>query len=306
MKCLTPITNKATGEVFKCGHCDYCLSKRRRDWSLRVDLEDKVSTMTWFATLTYDDEIGTMNWVEWSRPLQQSRMFDAPEYVPVVDKKHVQDFLKRLRWHYHNAMPDAPPLRYLCVSEYGDVGLRPHYHILIFNLNVPADKIDNFLCRIWQHGSVLAKPFTPGGGSYLVKYLYDNPMLPDYAKVVPAYRPFLLSSRRPGIGIPYFTDAIKNFYRRNPQSFITYMGKKYSTPRYFFEVLYDSDMKELVREVQNQFITEKDTAALLHFRTYGDMPAFGTAWDDVMREQRLDSQILRRKRAAYKSRYFDD
>lgn len=88
-----------------CGHCYACMTNRRNEWDLRLRVEALNSLTSYFITLTLDDDhVGDF----------------------MVQKSHVQDFIRSLRHVYPNTS-----FRYYAIGEYGSLG-RPHYHILLF------------------------------------------------------------------------------------------------------------------------------------------------------------------------------
>lgn len=150
MQCLRPITVFDTGKVsdetgkrvlafsaprdtlrmrtwkqifVPCGKCQACLNNRRNEWVSRMRLEHFVTPKSTFLTLTYNDA---------NLPL-------------ALDKTHVQKFLKRLR----QAPRDygVPPfhLRYFCCGEYGKTTYRPHYHAILFGVDLMEEQWKPYL-----------------------------------------------------------------------------------------------------------------------------------------------------------------
>lgn len=120
-----------------CGQCRSCRLEQARVWSVRLIHEaahwDRFYNLgSIFLTLTYDDE-------------------HLPFYGELV-KHHLQDFLKRLRFH------SGAQFRYYGVGEYGskcpdhkivDCSVcgpiqRPHFHVIVFGWS-PEDK--QMACR---------------------------------------------------------------------------------------------------------------------------------------------------------------
>ena len=100
----------------RCGKCFACRLFHASCWATRVVLERTQYTKSAFVTLTYD-----------------------PKFLPKdgsVHKKEVKNFLKRLRYYLGDRK-----IRYFAVGEYGTKSLRPHYHLIIFNLCFTEKKI---------------------------------------------------------------------------------------------------------------------------------------------------------------------
>lgn len=118
---------------YPCGRCYECLSRKRSDWSLRIQEQAKVMSC-FHAILTYDNE---------HLPL-------LSDCTPTLCKRDLQLFFKRLRHKY-----PANKLKYFVAGEYGSRRGRPHYHALIFGIpfqdkNVVISTIED----AWQNGEV--------------------------------------------------------------------------------------------------------------------------------------------------------
>jgi len=115
-----------------CGKCLQCKKKRRQDWGLRLEHEYLGSDSAYFITLTYG---------EWSVPRTK-------EGYLTLNKKHLQDYIKRLRNDHIKYVSKelkipkkevknvSKPIRYYAVGEYGSKTRRPHYHLLLFNYDI--------------------------------------------------------------------------------------------------------------------------------------------------------------------------
>jgi len=147
MRCIRPLTLK-TGLTVPCGHCNFCLANRRADWSFRLYQENKVSQSSHFLTLTYDDST-----------------------VPVGDdclslcKRDLQLFIKRLR------KENGSRIRYYSVGEYGTQTSRPHYHSIMFSLDV---KTVQKLPEIWGLGNVHVGQVNAASIHYVTKYVINS------------------------------------------------------------------------------------------------------------------------------------
>lgn len=89
-----------------CGYCDLCVAEKARQTAVRIYHEAHNHETNCFATFTY-----------------------TPEHLPEnssLQYSDMQKFYKRLRKRM------GIPLRHFTVGEYGDKGLRPHYHACIF------------------------------------------------------------------------------------------------------------------------------------------------------------------------------
>lgn len=241
-------------EAIPCGHCLLCADKKAKDWITRASCESATATYpALFVTLTYDNE-------------------NLP--VGGVEKKHVQNFIKRFRENWCRMYGgDRLDLRYFACGEYGTNYGRPHYHLVLWN--VPNDQINEspmtqkvFDCvsKSWSEPVSLAKykSLLPmhqlifngrfykkfgkvevtvdrgNSSAYCVKYMRKP-------KDVPArwHNPtFYLSSRRTGgIGMRYLNNIIDSVRAQEPAKtklLITGHDKEYSLPRSFKDKLFPS------------------------------------------------------------------
>lgn len=194
--CLSPVSLRS-GLVVGCGKCVNCLSKRRNEWSVRMQLHQYgYHVMPLFITITYNDchlprELNTLE--------------------PVLFKRHLQLFLKKLkdRFNLYNTN-----FSYLCCGEYGsdDFTERPHYHGILYGLDEVSDlwerdihKAENLLSDIWGKGFVDICRAEWSGIHYVTKYINKIKEFEDDEWLS---SPFLLASH--GISLPwlYTSDAV--------------------------------------------------------------------------------------------------
>lgn len=200
MKCKQLIkvaSNEAGTRVWRdypCGQCMPCRITNRQAWTLRLLLEARLYEHKYFITLTYNND-------------------HLPGNGTLV-KKHLQDYIKRLRFSLTNK------IRYYAVGEYGDKSNRPHYHMVVFS----SDSID-LGTRLLKRGraifqeSVFYKSWNDNGYVDVVPILgyTDQKRIIEYclaytvkkltkiddvkSRIGDVIPEFSLMSRRPGIGI---------------------------------------------------------------------------------------------------------
>lgn len=194
-----------------CGHCPSCIKKRRKEWSVRCELEARCHLKNSFVTLTYDDE----------------------HYSKLDLKKDVRSFFKSL-WNH-----DIKFRYYGCSEKGGQTG-RWHHHIILFGF-IPDDlKVfsktksggyqytSKFIDSIWKKGFATVCEFEPGLAAYVAGYV--NKKLED-----PDDESYQFMSTRPGIGFPYAASRIQDIYESS--SLVTTFGShKASVPRYFDKI----------------------------------------------------------------------
>ena len=240
--CLRPFSLPGVG-VVPCGRCPNCRTNKRQSWIYRLECEAKQYPLSLFVTLTYDDE---------HLPIERIGSDLFVEEVSVVSKRDVQLFMKRLRRKYEDYK-----IRYFLTSEYGTQGGRPHYHMILFGFPFTGKKAGDLLAECWQQGFVQAHPLTQREISYTCKYMYEKSTIPSVLQGVKSAQPFMMCSRRPGIGFSWLTDYIVDFYRNHPRDYVrTAAGLRMALPRYYAEKLYDDDMKAFLLELRSKFFAE--------------------------------------------------
>lgn len=172
--------------LIPCGRCIGCRLERSRQWALRCVHEAKMHEESCFVTLTYDDE---------HLPKDGS-----------LCRKHVQDFMKRLRRRLDRKV------RVFYAGEYGDQLSRPHYHLCLFGIDFD-DKVfwksfmghsyyvSYFLADVWQKGFCVIGDLTFESAAYVARYCtkkITGPLADEhYQGRVPE---FCGMSLKPGIG----------------------------------------------------------------------------------------------------------
>lgn len=163
-----------------CGSCEECKKKNALDWTIRLRSEAKLWPYNYFVTLTYADSC---------LPLSN-------EGEPVLSKKDVQNFLKRLRKSFGS-------VRFFACGEYGENTKRPHYHLIIFSprpLTLSRMGSNVFhskeIGKAWKFGLHEVSLAEPGCMAYVAGYCVKK-LRDRSSHIVP---PFTLMSRKPGLG----------------------------------------------------------------------------------------------------------
>lgn len=184
---------------FGCGQCLPCRINRRRLWSHRLVLEQKMHEASSFVTLTYDEK-------------------HLPEGRSLVPK-HAQDWLKRLR-----KAVSPSHVRFFLVGEYGDQTHRPHYHAALFGIDGCrfnySSAFERSRCQCgscallretWGRGKTDCGFLTSDSASYLAGYVTKKMTKSTDPRLGGRHPEFARMSLRPGIGapaIPFVADAL--------------------------------------------------------------------------------------------------
>ena len=149
-----------------CGRCMGCRLEKSRQWAVRCVHESKCYDDNCFVTLTF-----------------------APEHVPKdgsLCRKHVQDFLKRLRFRFVPVMPEGltareedlwrlkHSIRVFYCGEYGENLGRPHYHLCLFNFDFSDRKKFKKVNDFWYYSSDILSELWPYGHSTVCDFSFDT------------------------------------------------------------------------------------------------------------------------------------
>lgn len=198
MDCIEPIV-LGSGLVVPCGKCELCLSHRRSEWSVRIQLHaDSYEKMPLFVTLTYDND----------------HLSYGDDGQPTLCRSDLQLFIKRYK--DVNKLYNTD-FTYFGCGEYGDKFHRPHYHLIIFGdeelYNLYDKSLEAANRRIeasWQNGHAFVCVATWAGIHYVTKYvLKENPE--DYNNTC-KLRPFTVASQ--GIGLKWLDSPAAAKIRR--------------------------------------------------------------------------------------------
>lgn len=192
-------------------------------WSFRCLAEASLHQHNWFATFTYSD--GNLP----SRGALQHRDW--------------QLFAKRARRR-------LGPFRYLMCGEYGEKTHRPHYHALLFGLDLPdADRFSvrrghpvyrsAIIERLWGLGLTELGTVTPQSARYCAGYVLKDSRPPEICdpftgELSELPQPYGRMSLRPGLGDAW----IRKYYPEVFTHGVCYsQDKKFPIPHRFKHIL---------------------------------------------------------------------
>lgn len=228
--------------VVPCGRCEACIQRKRADWTIRLLTSEKICSNAYFITLTYSDK---------NLPFDVDgiieRGLDPCRSQPVVLKSDLQDLFKRYR-----KKVGKTDLQYYAVGEYGTHTLRPHYHLIVFNVD-----LERFL-EAWTKGQdpigrVHVGKVTKQSVNYVTSYVVNKYKYDKRKK----YPPFSLMSK--GIGKQFVTDEMKKYFKSKFTSVITTEGgEKYALPRYLRDKIYCCETSRRLIGAKSRMMAQKD------------------------------------------------
>lgn len=265
MPCYSPITGYHTPSGIKfgrnpnsqpeiklsCSRCIGCKLEQSRQWAVRLMHEAQMHEVNCFLTLTFNDE-----------SLQKM----CPDGS--LNKRHMQLFMKRLRKKFPKRV-----IRYYYCGEYGENFSRPHYHLILFNLDFPDKKLfkqhndtkyytSDILADIWPYGFNIIGEVTFESASYVARYVTkkingDNSESHYKGKA----KEFGQASLKPGIGhswiekygstdvFPYDEVVVRNHKTKPPRYYDKYLEK--TDPETFRITKANREFKALQRKDDN-------------------------------------------------------
>lgn len=255
-------------EKIPCGKCIGCRLDYSKQWAVRCMYETKLHDQSWFVTLTYDDEHKptmkeAVNW-------DTGEIFEENgSWNGTLQTEDLTKFIKDLRryWKYHY---DHDGIRFYACGEYGSETKRPHYHAIIFNLNLSEDmlkyKFTNeehqaiYECpiieKIWGKGLIAVGNVTFSSCAYVARYItkkQTGEQSTDYYLKQGQIPEFIRMSRNPGIGYDYYQAKKDEIYATDEIIQTTCRGRTvHLKPPKYFDRMYDIDYPEDMKRIKQQ------------------------------------------------------
>lgn len=246
-----------------CGQCMGCRIDRSREWANRclMELQDHPEG-GYFVTCTYDDFHVPRTWYS-------SDKYGTAVPAMTLSRRDQQLFLKRLRKN------TGQQIRFFGCGEYGPQTMRPHFHFILFGLQLDDLKESDWsgrgykyyesevLNRAWSFpcrdefnapfgpscvaGRVLAGRITWETCAYTARYVTKKltgflASHYDYFNIEP---PFSCMSLKPGIGRLYY-DKHPDLYEYDFINLSTESGGKKVKPPRYFDKLFDIDRPHIM------------------------------------------------------------
>lgn len=223
-----------------CGRCVGCRIDHSKEWAIRCMHEASCHAHNQFVTLTYNEE-------------------NLPQGGS-LRKKDFQDFIKRVRQNY------GYKIRYFHCGEYGEKLSRPHYHALLFGLQLAdqypwAERRGNTYFRspklekLWGKGHVEVSAVTFKSAAYVARYIMKKvggeraeehyQRVDNYGVIHHVEPEYATMSLKPGLGEGWY-NKYGNTDCHN-QDFIVYEGKRMKPPRYYDTLLERQDPARIER-----------------------------------------------------------
>lgn len=196
-----------------CGKCMECKLSYSREWADRMLMEYSVTKKAIFLTLTYRDDVIP----------RKGEFYN-------LEKKDLQDFLKRLRFYFSDVR-GIKNLRFYGCGEYGEKYHRCHFHLIIFGIDLDDLKDIEFhhqsilgfkyyispeMEKLWPYGFCPVSNYSWKTGAYVSRYvtkkINDDKIFYEALNLNP---PFATMSLKPGIGFEFLDSHKKEYLETN-------------------------------------------------------------------------------------------
>lgn len=250
-----------------CGKCIGCRINYSAQWAIRIcheaQMAEEANQPCLFVTLTYDQE---------SLPTDEC-----------ISVRHVQLFIKSLRKHF-----TGRKIRYFAVGEYGEKLKRPHYHVILFNVDFEDKKLAAYrkgmpayvsetLNNIWKRGRTEIGTVTYESAAYCARYSTKKQCgrksnehyyhVTRYGEELNLTPEFSLMSLKPAIGYTWLEKYGKDIF---PCDFVLRKGKTKTVtqkvPTFYYRKLQELDPETALAVKEKRVEHIKSSQQLTHER----------------------------------------
>lgn len=199
-------------------------------WSFRLVKEEAVSASSYFITLTYNTD---------HVPITKNGFMS-------LQPRDVQLYFKRLRKVHTNK------IRYFIVGEYGGRTNRPHYHAIMFNVDILQVE------KLWHYGDIHCGQVSEASIGYTLKYMMKKGKIPLHKNDdrVPEFQ-----RMSKGLGKNYLTKEMYDWHKADLENRMycpLQDGQKIAMPRYYKDKLYTPVEKRQIGDHLSKLKDEVD------------------------------------------------
>lgn len=302
-----------------CKRCLACQIRAASEWAARCIVEAKYypDGEKWFVTLTYDQKhipIMCKQTGEIERGAA-ALLTSGPDHekVNTLWKDDLQKYHKRLRARLADlakkAGQEPPRIKYLACGEYGPQTGRPHYHEILLGVTLPDAVLrisrdgrqyyeSQMMAETWGFGNIMIEKMTTETAEYVARYTTKKLYKDTGKELYQKYRiqePFLLMSRRPGIGAKFYEEH-RDELKARPEIIVpTKKGSRtIALPRYFRE----KQKKDLTIEEQAEKITrlrERQLERVELAESYSSKGYMEKLQDEERRQKKRQAELNRKE-----------
>lgn len=252
-------------DIIPCGKCIGCRLEYSREWANRGYLESKLWEQNYFVTLTYDEEhLPMMEEVEDENGFTYT---NDGEWKGTLKPKDLHDFMHDLRQHMKREYKQDG-IRFMACGEYGEEGERPHYHLILFNLNLPTETFfepriinkntyfrNTIIEKCWKKGISNISEADWNNIAYTARYItkkINGKESSEHYAMMGQEKEFFRVSRMPGIGEGYYQQHKEEIYARDEIIIKNTTGTIATKPPKYFDKLYEEEEPEKFKKIKEK------------------------------------------------------
>lgn len=245
-----------------CGKCLECRKKKRRDWQVRLDYENRHNPMPgFFVTFTFAPE-------HWRRMVERNEKENGSEQPYYLWVNSVAGI--GVRWWRERLRQDNIEFKYWLCPELGHKNGRMHLHGFVWLNDLNG-------LEHWDYGWKKIKPIIDKSVAYATKYMFKiNPKHKEYI-------PRIFCSKGIGEGYVWSYDARRHYFAEDKTNelYRTASGRMLPLPIYWRNKLFNEDEREKLwvhkLNEQKRYVLgeEIDISSEEGLRIYADAAAYG-------------------------------
>lgn len=213
-----------------------------------------------------------------------------------LDKREVQLFIKRVRKRQtsYSTYPAHYRIKYFAVGEYGANKHRPHYHIIIFNLQLDLNVSKPDLNRLehtkfdgkthvkvydWDKGTATFGKVEAASIGYCFKYISKPGKIPMHRND-DRTKEFALMSKK--LGLNYLTPAMISWHKADLENrmYINIPdGKKAGMPRYYKDKIYNDTERQVISDAYKRKMELENPDQCIDRFDYANIQAVQRAYE---------------------------
>lgn len=217
------------------------------------------------AGITYTDSIDEMPWQGTLQPDDMTR------------------FMKNLRKIFERKKKETN-IRFMGCGEYGENTRRPHYHLILFNCNLPKETFyephvtwnkdtvwkNTWIERAWGKGMVQIGECNWNSIAYVARYItkkINGNESEEFYAMQGEEKEFFRTSNQPGIGGIYYENNKEKIYKNDKILIQNLKGVHWIKPPEYFDRLYEKEYPEKMQEIKEKRKKEMYNQLLLKGQT---------------------------------------
>ena len=288
-----------------CKKCEGCRADQMKEWSIRCMAEAAIWESNFFVTLTISDENLKDHFYDEILTPNGITYCDDGTWGASLVKDDIKKFNKDLREHWRTKYGETNIRFYMC-GEYGSLYGRPHYHMILFNIDIRDLEIfkitpEGILYRskeiekIWGKGYVsiaevnmLTCQYVAGyvlkkyRNSWGDEYYYQEGRIPEYHN----------ESRRPGIGKDYYEKHKNEIYTTDEIIIAGSAMSKPTKPPKYYDRLYDLEEPVNLKKIKAQ----RQHTAVLNMQLEDEASSLTRAERYELKRSNLNDKMAQKKK----------